>query len=186
MFARFVCVVSLLTGTAVPTTVLTVFTVHQMPLFTFFAEPSRTARFICSVRFGTAGTEPHFLCVIPLFLLAIQSTVRVLRSARRTTPGIFTECIVGGMNRVANGARPAPVRASRQQLLTLPPPLLREMDAIACLAPPGGLRNAELIRFCSVRANRLFVFHIAYRAMPFGVHIRNGKTDGDHRRRKPL
>ena len=125
VFALFVRIVCLLTNTAVPATVRTLFAVHQMPFFACFAKPSRRTRFVRPVRFGAAGTKPNFLCVIAVLLLAIQSAVGVLRSARRTTPGILSEGIFGGMNRVARSARPAPVFTGHQQLFVVfPPPLI--------------------------------------------------------------
>ena len=176
VFALFVRIVCLLTNTAVPATVRTLFAVHQMPFFACFAKPSRRTRFVRPVRFGAAGTKPNFLCVIAVLLLAIHSTVGVLRSARRATPGTLSEGIFGGMNRVARLTRPAPVFTGHQQLLPIPPPLFRKMNAVACVAPPGRLPNAELIRCVRVRTNLLLVFYIALRTKP-RLRIRSGKPD---------
>ena len=180
VFALFVRIVCLLTNTAVPATVLTLFAVHQMPFFAFVAKPRRFARLISAVRFVTARAKPHFLCVITLCLLAIRLTSGVLRSARRTTPGVWGEGIFGGMNRVARLTRPAPVFTGHQQLISIPPPLFRKMNAVACVAPPGRLPNTEFVRRVRIRTNLLLVFYIALRTKP-RLRIRSGKPD-DRRR----
>jgi len=179
VFTLIVFGVSLLTGTAVPTTVRAGLA-DKMPFFACFAKPSRRTRLISAVRFVTARTKPHFLCVIAVLLLAIQSTVGVFRSAYRTTPGVWGEGIFGGMNRVARLTRPAPVFTGHQQLLPIPPPLFRKMNAVACVAPPGRLPNTEVVRFGFFRTNRLLVFYIALRTKP-RLRIRSGKPD-DRRR----
>ena len=179
VFTLIVFGVSLLTGTAVPTTVRAGLA-DKMPFFACFAKQSRRTRLISAVRFVTARAKPHFLCVITLRLLAIRLTSGVFRSAYRTTPGIFREGIFGGMNRFARLTRPAPVFTGHQQLLPIPPPLFRKMNAIACVAPPGRLPNAELIRCVRVRTNLLLVFYIALRTKP-RLRIRSGKPD-DRRR----
>jgi hypothetical protein len=183
VFARLVCLVRFLTGTAVPATGRTD-RPDKMSLFAFVAKPRRFARLISAVRFVTARAKPHFLCVITLRLLAIRLTSGVFRSARRTTPGILSEGIFGGMNRFARFTRPAPVFTGHQQLISIPPPLFREMNAVACVAPPGRLPNTEFVRLGFFRTNRLLMFHVACRAKPC-LRIRSGKSD-NCRRRKPL
>lgn len=183
VFTLIVFGVSLLTGTAVPTTVRADLA-DKMPFFAFVAKPCRFARLIGAVRFVTARAKPHFLCVITLCLLAIRLTSGVLRSARRTTPGVWGEGIFGGMNRVARLTRPAPVFTGYQQLLPIPPPLFRKMNAIACVAPPGRLPNTEFVCRVRVRTNRLLMLHIARWTKPYRMYICNGKTDD--RCRKPL
>lgn len=191
VLARFFCLVRFLTGTAVPTPGLTGLS-DTMPLLAFFAKPFRFARLIGTVRLVTACAKPNFLCVKTVRLLAIQSAVRVLRSARRATPGVLSKRIFGGMNRFTRFARPAPVFTGYQRLFAVfpPPTLLRSMNGFTCLAPPGRLPNAEIvplpIHFGFIRANRLFVFHVAFRTKPFGMHIRNGKTSDNNRCRKQL
>ena len=184
VFTRFICFVRFLTSTAVPATVRTLFAVHQMPFFACFAKPCRFARFVRPVRFGATGTKPNFLCVIAVLLLAIQSTVGVLRSARRTTPGILSKGIFVGMNRVARSARPAPVFTGHQQPIPIPPPLFRPMNACACVAPPGRLPNAEFVRFGFFRTNRLLMLHLAHWTKPRRMYIRNGKPSDDRRRKQ--
>ena len=183
VFALIVCGVSLLTGTAVPATVRAGLA-DKMPFFAFVAKPCRRTRFVRPVRFGAAGTKPNFLCVIAVLLLAIQSTVGVLRSARRTTPGILSKGIFVGMNRVARSARPAPVFTGYQQLIPIPPPLVRPMNACACVAPPGRLPNAEFVRRVRVRTNRLLMLHLAHWTKPRRMYIRNGKPSDDRRRKQ--
>ena len=183
VFAYFSDIVGFLTDGTVPTLIRT-FLVRLVTFATLNAKPRRFARLIRSVRFVTAGAEPHFLCVIALFLFAIQLTFVVFRSARRATPGILSEGIFGGMNRVARLARPAPVFTGHQQLLPIPPPLFREMNGLACVAPPGRLPNAEFVRRVRVRTNRLLMLHMARRTKPRRMRICNGKTDD--RRRKQL
>ena len=183
VLAYFSDIVGFLTDGTVPTLIRT-FLVRLVTFATLNTEPCRFAYFIRSVRFVTARAEPHFLCVIALFLFAIQLTSGVFRSARRTTPGILSEGIFGGMNRVARLARPAPVFTGHQQLLPIPPPLFREMNGLACVAPPGWLPNAEFVRRVRVRTNRLLMLHMARRTKPRRMRICNGKTDD--RRRKQL
>ena len=179
VFTLIVFGVSLLTGTAVPTTVRAGLA-DKMPFFAFVAKPCRFARLIGAVRFVTARAKPHFLCVITLRLLAIRLTSGVFRSAYRTTPGIFREGIFGGMNRFARLTRPAPVFTGHQQLLPIPPPLFRKMNAVACVAPPGRLPNTEVVRFGFFRTNRLLVFYISLRTRQ-RLCIRSGKA-ADSRR----
>ena len=124
VLARFFCLVRFLTGTAVPTTGRTGLS-DKMPLLAFFAKPRQFARLIGTVQLVTACAKPHFLCVKTVRLLAIQSAVRVLRSARRATQGVLSKGIFGGMNHFTRFARPAPVFTGQQQLIPIPPPLIR-------------------------------------------------------------
>ena len=156
-FARLVC---FLAKTAVPIIAFTVLAVRQMPFFAFFTEPSIVARFVRSVRFFTAGAEPHFQGVVTLLRLAIRHASGMLRSARRATPGIFIKRIFGGMNRVARFARPTPFFAGHQQLILLPPPFIRHVD-LARIATPVRLPNAEFVPLPVItgffRTNRILV-----------------------------